>query len=621
MNTLLHIFILVPFLGFIVSLISKNREKYISFIALSTVGIQLTGAFLFVLFWVFTGFPVLDIKDLVIFDSHDYEFFIDFGFDKITAVYLLVGSVLVFLVTYFCVSYLHRERGYKRFFNNLLFFYLGYNVTIFAGNFETLFIGWEILGLSSFLLIAFYRERYLPVKNALKVFSIYRLGDVGIILAMWMSHHLWHENIKFIKLSNYEIVHHQLQSHSSLGVFISLMILLAACAKSAQFPFSSWLPRAMEGPTPSSAIFYGSLSVHIGVFLLLKTYPFWEHQFSVRILIAFIGLITSVIATLISQVQSSVKSQIAYSSIAQIGLIFIELAAGFDNLALFHFTGNAFLRTYQLLVSPSVVNYLIREQIYNIDSKQRLLVDFLPQKLRYSLYMLSIKEWNMDGLYDKLFNVPVHRTEKYVKNLSLQNILLFFLPLYITAASALFFDLENLILFKTIFPVFFGIIGLMMVVRALNERKRAEISWMLIVMNHFWILLAVLYNELLSVSQISWYLSGIVVSTIGGYFCLRAMKKVEMNINLDRFRGHSYEHPVLAFLFLLCCLGLAGFPITPTFVGEDLLFSHIHEYQYVLASLVSLSFILNGIAIIRIFALIFLGPHSKTYHELAYKSS
>mgnify|MGYP002777098942 CR=1 FL=1 len=621
MNTLLHIFILVPFLGFIVSLISKNREKYISFIALSTVGIQLTGAFLFVLFWVFTGFPVLDIKDLVIFDSHDYEFFIDFGFDKITAVYLLVGSVLVFLVTYFCVSYLHRERGYKRFFNNLLFFYMGYNVTIFAGNFETLFIGWEILGLSSFLLIAFYRERYLPVKNALKVFSIYRLGDVGIILAMWMSHHLWHENIKFIKLSNYEIVHHQLQSHSSLGVFISLMILLAACAKSAQFPFSSWLPRAMEGPTPSSAIFYGSLSVHIGVFLLLKTYPFWEHQFSVRILIVFIGLITSVIATLISQVQSSVKSQIAYSSIAQIGLIFIELAAGFDNLALFHFAGNAFLRTYQLLVSPSVVNYLIREQIYNIDSKQRLLVDFLPQKLRYSLYMLSIKEWNMDGLYDKLFNVPVHKTEKYVKNLSLQNILLFFLPLYIIAASALFFDLENLILFKTIFPVFFGIIGLMMVVRALNERKRAEISWMLIVINHFWILLAVLYNELLSVSQISWYLSGIVVSTIGGYFCLRAMKKVEMNINLDRFRGHSYEHPVLAFLFLLCCLGLAGFPITPTFVGEDLLFSHIHEYQYVLAGLVSLSFILNGIAIIRIFALIFLGPHSKTYHELAYKSS
>jgi NADH:ubiquinone oxidoreductase subunit 5 (subunit L)/multisubunit Na+/H+ antiporter MnhA subunit len=84
---------------------------------------------------------------------------------------------------------------------------------------------------------------------------------------MWMSHHLWHENITFLKLSNYEMVHEHLQSHSFIGVFISIMILVSAAAKSAQLPFSSWLPRAMEGPTPSSAIFYGSLSVHLGVFL------------------------------------------------------------------------------------------------------------------------------------------------------------------------------------------------------------------------------------------------------------------------------------------------------------------------------------------------------------------
>jgi NADH-quinone oxidoreductase subunit L len=220
-----------------------------------------------------------------------------------------------------------------------------------------------------------------------------------------------------------------------------------------------------------------------------------------------------------------------------------------------------------------------------------------------------------------LFNVPVHRTEKYVRNLSLKNILRLFVPLYVVSAILLYLSWGDLLFLKTILPIFFGIIGLMMVVRALNERKRAETSWILIVMNHFWVLLAVLYNESLDFGQVVWYLSGIVVATIGGYLCLRAMKKVEMNINLDRFRGHSYEHPVLAFLFLLCCLALAGFPISPTFVGEDLLFSHIHSHQFVLAGLVSLSFVLNGIAIIRIFALIFLGPHAKTYHELAYKSS
>jgi len=241
----------------------------------------------------------------------------------------------------------------------------GYNTVIFAGNLQTLFIDWEILGISSFLLIAFYRDRYLPVKNAVKVFSIYRIGDVGIILAMWLSHHLWHENITFLELSKYEQVHHQLQSQSLVGMVISIVILLSAAVKSALLPFSSWLPRAMEGPTPSSAIFYSSLSVHLGVFILLRTFPFWEHQLSVRLLIGLLGLFTSILTTGIARVQSSVKSQIAYASIAQIGLIFIEVAAGFENLALCHFAGNAFLRTYQLLVSPSVVSYLIREQFYN----------------------------------------------------------------------------------------------------------------------------------------------------------------------------------------------------------------------------------------------------------------
>jgi NADH-quinone oxidoreductase subunit L len=178
------------------------------------------------------GHPVLDEKDIVLFKSPGYEFFIDFYFDKITATYLFVGSFLTFLVALYSRLYLHREKGYERFFNTILFFYVGYNLVIFSGNLETLFIGWEILGISSFLLIAFYRERYLPVKNAVKVFSIYRIGDVGLILAMWASHHLWHENITFLKLGNYEVVHEHLQSHSLIGIFISLMILITAAAKS-----------------------------------------------------------------------------------------------------------------------------------------------------------------------------------------------------------------------------------------------------------------------------------------------------------------------------------------------------------------------------------------------------
>jgi NADH:ubiquinone oxidoreductase subunit 5 (subunit L)/multisubunit Na+/H+ antiporter MnhA subunit len=284
MNVLFHLLIIIPLLGFILSIIiPAKKEGLISQTAFLTTAVHFLVFVAFLFLWIINGHVLYNMKDLVLFKAGEYEFFIDFCFDKITAVYVFVGSTLTFLITVYSRAYLHRESGYKRFFNTTLFFYFGYNLVIFSGNLETLFVGWEILGISSFLLIAFYRDRYLPVKNAVKVFSIYRIGDVGLLLAMWMSHHLWHENITFEKLINYSLVHSQLQTHTLIGVFISLMIVLSAAAKSAQLPFSSWLPRAMEGPTPSTAIFYGSLSVNIGVFLLLRTYHFWEHQLSVRI--------------------------------------------------------------------------------------------------------------------------------------------------------------------------------------------------------------------------------------------------------------------------------------------------------------------------------------------------
>jgi NADH-quinone oxidoreductase subunit L len=253
---LLFLIRFIPLIGFIISLlIPRRKENAISWTAYLTVGFHLLSFLCFVFFWLLARHPVINMKDLVLFQTKGYEFFLAFHFDRISAVYLFVGAFLTFLVTIYSRYYLHREHGYKRFFNTILFFYLGYNMVVFSGNLETLFVGWEILGISSFLLIAFYKDRYLPVKNAVKVFSIYRLGDVGLILAMWMSHHLWHENITFAKLANYDLVHTHLQSHSLVGIFISVMILVSAAAKSAQLPFSSWLPRAMEGPTPQVPYF------------------------------------------------------------------------------------------------------------------------------------------------------------------------------------------------------------------------------------------------------------------------------------------------------------------------------------------------------------------------------
>lgn len=619
---ILHLLVALPVAGFLVSLLIPAREEtLISRTAFLSVGLHALITDVFLVVWLWQGAPLLDVKDLVLFKSTGYEFFIDFSFDKVTAVYLFVGSLLTFLVTLYSRYYMHREKGYKRFFNTVLFFYIGYTWVIFSGNLETLFIGWEMLGISSFLLIAFYRDRYLPVKNAVKVFSIYRIGDVGLILAMWMSHHLWHENITFIKLNNYELVNNQLLDHTWVGIFISVMVLLAAAAKSAQVPFSTWLPRAMEGPTPSSAIFYGSLSVHMGVFLLLRTYPFWEHQTSVRILIGGVGLLSSLLATGMARVQSSVKSQIAYSSIAQIGLIFIEVALGLPWLALIHFAGNAFLRTYQLLVSPSVVSYLIREQFYTYVPKENTIEDSLPKRLEYSLYILCLKEWNLDSfMYRFLWN-PVKKIGNLFPALTTRRALWLFVPAYGAGIVALAFK-ENLS--PSVHPtlsIVFSLFGLLLVLKAFTERLHARLAWLLIILNHFWVALAISFNEHFTASHIAIYLSGIVAAGIVGYYTLRRLKKLEGSIDLDRFHGHSYYHPKLAFVFLIACLCASGFPITPTFIGEDLIFSHIHEEQVVLAFFTALSFIVDGLAIVRIYARVFLGPHSRSVYEMAYRSS
>lgn len=619
---LLHSCILIPIAGFVISIfIPGRKESIMSSVAFVTSALNLAAASGLIVLWLIHQQPTLSIKEAVIFHSESYTFFIDFSFDKIAAVYLFTGALLTLMVITYSRVYLHRESGYKRFFNTILFFYIGYNTVVLSGNFETLFTGWEVLGISSFLLIAFYRDRYLPVKNAVKVFSIYRVGDVGLILAMWMSHHLWHENITFSKLANYGLVHTQLQTHTLIGVFISLMILVSAAVKSAQFPFSSWLPRAMEGPTPSSAIFYGSLSVHLGVFLLLRTFPFWEHQLSVRILIGAGGLLTSLTASGVVRVQSSIKSQIAYASIAQIGIMFIEVAAGFENLALIHFAGNAFLRTYQLLVSPSVVTYLIREQFYHFQPREYSLEDSFPKRLEYTLYMLCLKEWNLDSfMYHYLWN-PLKRVGKRLEFFTVKRVILIFTPLYL---AGLFLTYHKAMVpgnIQQVFTISFAVIALVMVLKSFAERKDAYLSWTLVNMSHFWVALAVSFNEQFRFDHIHLYLSGVATCGILGFLCLYRLQTIEHKIDLDQFHGHSQKHQGIAFVFLLACLGVAGFPITPTFIGEDLIFTHVHEDQALLAFVIALSFIIDGLALIRIYARLFLGPHVKSVYDIAYRSS
>lgn len=622
MTQALHLILLLPLIGFLVSLaIPEREENLMSRWTFGMIGLNFFLLLLFVIAWLFQGGEAINFKEWTLFQSAGYNFFVDFYFDKITATYGLIGGFLTFLITVYSRYYLHREKGYKRFFNTLWFFNLGYNWAVFSGNLETLFVGWEILGISSFLLISFYRERYLPVKNAVRVFSIYRIGDVGLILAMWLMHHFWHENITFSTLIDLELVSEHLHSHTLIGTMIGFLVLVSAYAKSAQIPFSSWLPRAMEGPTPSSAIFYGSLSVHLGVFLMLRLYPFLESQLSVRVVMVLMGVVTAFITTNIARVQSSVKSQIAYASIAQIGLIFAEIGFGWIDLALFHFCGNAFLRTYQLLVSPSVVSYLIREQFYNFTEQPHSRISRLPKKWMNTLYILSLKEFNLEKLNFYLFWSPLKRLGRSFQFIHKQHIAILVVPLFLVGVSIQFYLDHLKHQNSTILSVFFAMVGLILVLRSFVEKRNVKLAWWLIALNHAFIALAVSFNEHFTYDHVLLYLSGVMVSGLLGHSVLNKLEAREGELSLHHFQGHVYEHKGLTLSFLIGGLGISGFPITPSFVGEDLIFSHIHENQWILATLIALSFIVDGLAMIRIYSRVFLGPHAKSYHEIAYRSS
>jgi len=345
MHQYLPFFTLLPLAALLFSFVlPKKREGLIFWTVTLGLLLHLLGLSVFsILWWMEGGQPVFE-KFLTYYKRGDAEFSFDLYFDKLTLVYAVMTGLLGTLISLFSRYYMHRDPGYKRFFNNLMFFFLGINLVIFSGNFETLFLGWEVLGISSFLLIGFYRELYLPVKNSIKVVSLYRLSDIGILVALWLIHAAFGRNIQFEEMGQSADIPTLLAQSPLYHFLIPLMFLLVAAVKSGQFPFSSWLPRAMEGPTTSSAIFYGSLSVHIGLFLMLRTSPLWMENMAIRVLIIGMGLLTSIFAGSIANVQPTVKTQIAYASIAQIGIMFIEAALGWHVLVLIHFTGNALLR-------------------------------------------------------------------------------------------------------------------------------------------------------------------------------------------------------------------------------------------------------------------------------------
>ncbi|MDC0673112.1 proton-conducting transporter transmembrane domain-containing protein [Nannocystis radixulma] len=277
-----------------------------------------------------------------------YDFRIDLVVDGRSAAVSALVSLLLLATSQFSIGYLHREPGFNRFFLLMLLFGAGMQTLVLAGNLELLFVGWEIVGMTSVLLVGFFHERQGPVKAATRVLVTYRLCDIGLLTA-GVSLHRW------LHTSDWLGAAHAAESMTWPATFVGLSLVFAAMGKSAQFPLGGWLPRAMEGPTASSAVFYGSLSVHAGVYLLLRAAPLLEHSLAAQIMMIVVGAITAVISAMSSQASPDAKSALSYATASQVGLMFVEIGFGLYTIATIHLVAHAMLRYYQFLRTPSAL--------------------------------------------------------------------------------------------------------------------------------------------------------------------------------------------------------------------------------------------------------------------------
>lgn len=351
----------------------------------------------------------LELGDWVSIPQEHYHFHLKFVFDRLSLPFAILTFVLVGTVGSFANRYMHREPGFGRFFWSFAMFLLGMIVASLAGTIETLFLGWELVGLSSALLVAFFHERSSPVINAQRIWSVYRISDAAFLLAAVYLHHVsgagdfaglmgsgaWPEGSA------------SLTPGQALGV--GLLLLLACAGKSALVPFSGWLPRAMEGPTPSSAVFYGALSVHLGAFLLLRVSPILELSWWLSAAVVATGLASAVFAAIAGRVQTDIKTALGYASLTQVGIITAEIGLGLRYLPLIHIIGHACLRTLQLLRSPSLLyDYHMLENALggHLPRKVGLSGRWLPERFRMALYRLGFQRGQLDEVLDRFIIGP-----------------------------------------------------------------------------------------------------------------------------------------------------------------------------------------------------------------------
>ncbi|HJW74995.1 MAG TPA: NADH-quinone oxidoreductase subunit L [Thermoleophilia bacterium] len=349
---------LLPLAGFAINILFGRRylrdRAHLVGVATVTVSWVLS---LYVIYHTFTH-----QEEAFVWDAFTWikagSFTVSWGFlvDDLTAVMLVVVGTIGMLVHYYSIGYMKGDEGYYRFFAYLNLFMFMMFTLILADNYLLVFLGWEGVGLCSYLLIAFWFRKKSASQAGKKAFLVNRVGDWGFTLGMLAIF------FTFGSLQFTEVFEKAETASAGILLWICLLLFIGAVGKSAQFPLHVWLPDAMEGPTPVSALIHAATMVNAGVYMVARSYPLFMHSHTAMLVVMGVGIFTAIYAASIAITQTDIKRVIAYSTVSSLGLMFTALGAGAWTAGIFYLFAHGFFKGLLFLASGSVIHAMSGEQ-------------------------------------------------------------------------------------------------------------------------------------------------------------------------------------------------------------------------------------------------------------------
>jgi NADH-quinone oxidoreductase subunit L len=381
-NNLLSLIIFAPLAGAVINWFFGKRAKSETFSGLVACGSILVSTIVAFYIAFFAGGGAMFIEKPVL--DHIWTwiqvggFRADFslGMDHLSAIYACFVTFVGLLIHIFATGYMHGDKGFYRFFAYLNLFMFSMLTLILADNFLLMFVGWEGVGLCSYLLIGYYIKRDEARKAAKKAFVMNRIGDWGVLMGMFLIFTLTGS------ISFYDKIVDGTQVQSALNIFaqmgqepflagtifaggitsVAVLLFIGATGKSAQIPLFTWLPDAMAGPTPVSALIHAATMVTAGVYMVVRCNAIYQNAPTAMFIVAIIGALTAIFAATIGLAQNDIKKVLAYSTVSQLGYMFLSCGVGAFVAAIFHVMTHAFFKALLFLGSGSVIHGMHHEQ-------------------------------------------------------------------------------------------------------------------------------------------------------------------------------------------------------------------------------------------------------------------